>query len=345
MPALHPLEKMLAADWPPERWKDVSILLAVSGGADSVALLRAVAALKQPGEGRVHVAHFNHHLRPDSDEDAAFVSGLCRQLDLPFELGAATHKLESTKGGQGLEATARDARYEFLQTTAEQLGARYVATAHTADDQAETILHRIVRGTGLSGLAGIRRVRRLGPAATLIRPLLQVSRANVETYLTDLGQAFREDSTNQDQQFTRNRIRRELLPLLREHYNPEVADALRRLGALAGEAQTVIDSLVHDLATTCVTRDGAAIAIDCRRLSGEPPHLVRELFLSLWRDEAWPLQAMGYDQWDQLAAMAALARAEEQPTSPAPTKRTFPGQIEVKIENGQLKLRPLTSKH
>ena len=131
-------------------WDDVSLLLAVSGGADSVGLLRAMVELKGSGAGRIFVAHFNHALRgAESDADAAFVSELCQRLDLPCETGTADTAQLARDEGDGLEAAARGVRYAFLRATAERLGARYVVTAHTADDQAETILHRIVRGTGV----------------------------------------------------------------------------------------------------------------------------------------------------------------------------------------------------
>ena len=154
------------------------------------------------------------------------------------------------------EATARTARYAFLQETAERFGARYVVTGHTADDQAETILHRIVRGTGIAGLAGMARVRPLGPAATLIRPLLDFRRLELLAYLTDLGQPFRSDSSNSDTAFTRNRIRCRLLPELAAEYNPGVVASLVRLGRLAGEVQSVVDALVEDLAALCLLPAG-----------------------------------------------------------------------------------------
>src|SRR5262249_19663731 len=143
----------------------------------------------------------------------------------------------------GLEAAARDARYHFLRSTAERLGARYVATGHTADDQVETILHHILRGSGLAGLAGVPRLRSPSAAVTLIRPLLTIERTEVEDYLRQLGQDYRCDASNLSTEHTRNRIRHELLPLLADRFNPHVRDALRRLGTLAGEAQEVLSGL------------------------------------------------------------------------------------------------------
>ncbi len=210
----------------------MTVLLAVSGGADSVALLRAMAALKTRGAGRLCVAHFNHQLRDGADEDERFVVDLCQRFDLVCETGRHDVEQSATLSGEGIEETARRVRYAFLSETAGRLGARFVATAHTADDQAETILHRIVRGTGIVGLAGMSRSRPFGPV-TLLRPLLSIRRHELLEYLSDLGQPFREDPSNADRRFTRNRIRHELLPLLAKQYNSSVVEAVLRLGLLA----------------------------------------------------------------------------------------------------------------
>ncbi len=316
----HNLETRLAQTWPPEAWCDVTVLVAVSGGPDSVAALRAIASLKRGGEGGLRVAHFNHQLRsPQAEQDEAFVVELCEQLDLPCELGRARVDQLAIQAGDGLEAAARAARYDFLESAAAKVGARYVVTGHTADDQAETILHRIVRGTGVGGLAGMARARPLGEATTLIRPLLTFRRSELIAYLDELGQDYRQDISNDDVRFTRNRIRHRLLPELAEQFNPGVADALLRLGSLAGEMQTVIDQLVDDLSRRCLT-DGPAdtIQLDTGPLADQPRYVVRELLIAAWRDRGWPMQSMGFEQWDLLADMVLDAD---------PHKHTFPGNI------------------
>ena len=200
------LNPVCAEAWPPSQWANVTVVVAVSGGCDSVALLRAMAALKAGGEGRLCAAHLNHQLRPDAETDERFVVELCGRLGVPCEVGRMDVGRLAAQAGEGLEAAARKARYRFLKQTAGRLGARFVATAHTADDQAETILHRIVRGTGIRGLAGMARARRLGHA-TLVRPLLGVRRAELQAYLDAIGQPCRHDPSNLDPRFTRNRIR------------------------------------------------------------------------------------------------------------------------------------------
>jgi tRNA(Ile)-lysidine synthase len=348
---MHPVEMRLAAGWPPEAWQDVTVLLAVSGGADSVALLRAMRALKRGGAGRLVAAHVNHQLRgAESDADESFVVELCRASDIPCEVCRVPVDRIACETGDGIEAAARAARYDFLARTAARCGARYVATAHTADDQAETILHRILRGTGIGGLAGIARVRPLSlpslpssdespacraPAwqapgdtqasATLIRPFLAFGRTELAAYLDDLGQAYRRDTSNDDLYFTRNRIRRELLPQLAEQFNPGVREALLRLAALADEAQAVIDGLVAALFERSVTIESPEAArLVTSALVEQPRYLIRELLLAVWRRQVWPLQSMGFAQWDLLAEMVC-AGAKDLATRPR--KQTFPGGV------------------
>ncbi len=326
----HPLEKKLAAAWPPADWAEVTVLLAVSGGCDSVALLRAMTAIRARGAGRLCVAHLNHQLRPEADSEETFVTALCRHLKTPCEVA----RIHLVVQADGVEAAARDARYRFLSDAAGHLGARYVVTAHTADDQVETILHRILRGTGIGGLAGMSRARLLGHA-TLIRPLLGTERAELAAYLRDIGQPCCEDASNADRRFTRNRLRHELLPHLAQEFNPGVRESLLRLGALAGEVQAVVDSLVDALRDTTVHRDSAnALEFDLAKLAGQPPYLVRELLLAAWRRQGWPLQSMGCAEWDQLCQMIVSAAAGR-PTS----RRVFPGSVTAEAASGQLRLR------
>ena len=253
------LERLLAQSWPPDEWRDLSLVIAVSGGPDSVALLRALAALKNcgGGPGRIIVGHFNHHLRPQADDDAGFVAALAKRLNLPFELGEAHVATLAAGRGDGIEAAARDARYAFFRQVAEINGARYVVTGHTADDQVETVLFNVLRGTGLAGLAGVPRVRQLGPAVTLIRPLLAVRRCEVVAYLQEIEQDFCVDPSNASAEFTRNRLRQELLPQLRREFNPDIDGAIGRLAQLAGDAQRVIEKLAEDLLDRCVSFAGS----------------------------------------------------------------------------------------
>jgi tRNA(Ile)-lysidine synthase len=330
---LHPFESSLSEAWPPSQWANVTVVVALSGGCDSVALLRAMVAVKAGGEGRISAAHLNHQLRPDADVDERFVVALCGRLSVPCEVERMDVDRLAAQSGEGLEAAARKARYRFLQQTAGRLGARFVATAHTADDQAETILHRIVRGTGIRGLAGMARARRLGHA-TLVRPLLGLRHAELRAYLDALAQPFRHDPSNLDPRFTRNRIRLGLLPRLQAGYNTAVVEALLRLGTLAGQSTAVIDGLVDQWFDRCVTSDAdGAAQIALGDLSAEPPYLVRELLMAVWRRRNWPMQAMGMAKWDELAELA-LGTA-------APARRDFPGGVTAEVAAGTMRLRKL----
>lgn len=334
------LEAELANSWPPPAWADVSVLAAVSGGADSVALLLALSALKRGGLGRLVVAHLNHQLRgAESDADERFVGHLAGQLGLRFECGRL-EPAELDACSEGIEETARILRYRFLSDTAERIGARYVVCAHTADDQIETILHRIVRGTGIAGLAGIPRCRQLSPAVTVIRPFLNIRRSEVLEYLACLGQPYRDDRSNSDRRFTRNRIRRDLLPHLAEHYNPAVSEALLRLGRLAAEAQDVVDGLVRRLvADGVVAASSEGLLVARNPVVDQPDYLVRELLMSAWQAKGWPMQSMGFDEWDSLLQML---RNEPRWGAAALLKRTFPGQIQAECLADGLHLRPQT---
>ena len=204
-----------------------------------------------------------------------------------------------------------------------------MATAHTADDQVETALANFLRGTGLSGLAGIPRVRQLTVAATLIRPLLGVTRAEVVDYLRQINQPFREDASNASINYTRNRIRHELLPLLAREYNPQVRDAILRLSRLAGEADDEITGLTADLAAQHVQQIGGGIEIPVERLLAMSDFLARTLLRAAWRSQGWPEQEMGLAEWEAL-----LALAHDSATAP----HTFPGAVRAESAGGLLRL-------
>ncbi len=192
-----------------------TLICALSGGADSVAMTFAFYLMREELGIRLEAAHFNHHLRgAESDRDEAFVRDFCRGYGIPLHLGGC----QVTAGEKGLEAAARDARYAFLRALPGK-----IATAHTADDNAETVLMRLIRGTGLKGLGAIAPV-----SGNVIRPMLSVTRQDVEGFLEEWGLAHIEDSSNESDQFLRNRIRHRIMPLLREE-NPKIGENLSRM--------------------------------------------------------------------------------------------------------------------
>lgn len=199
------------------------VVVGVSGGADSMAMLHVLNDLSSRLKLRLHVAHLNHQLRGEEAQgDAAFVEAAANSLNLPCTLGSADVPAMIAREKLSTEEAARKARYSFLLKTASHLGADKVAVAHNADDQAETLLIHLLHGTGSEGLAGMK------PATGLVvRPLLGIRRWEIENYCSQSGIAYRSDSTNADVTFIRNRIRHQLIPMLRE-YNPNIVEALLR---------------------------------------------------------------------------------------------------------------------
>ncbi|QEG28829.1 tRNA(Ile)-lysidine synthase [Gemmata obscuriglobus] len=281
-------------------------IVGVSGGADSVALLRALRS----ADVTLVVAHVNHRLRgAESDGDEAFVRELCAGLGLECRVLSAD--VAALAAGDNLESTARRVRYEFFARVAGAVGAGWVATAHTADDQAETVLHRLIRGTGIQGLRGIaaERPNDAFPGVKdggrpLVRPLLAVTRADVVTYLNELGQPFRTDSSNADPKFTRNRVRHELLPLLRT-FNPEIVGALAHLAEHANEAHDIVIAAAADLLSRAERPPAAGtLILDAATLRSASPGLARAALRLVWEREGWPVSDMTFAAWERAVSVA-----------------------------------------
>jgi len=216
-----------------------TVVCAVSGGADSVALLFGMYLLKEKWRVTLEAAHFNHHLRGDeSDRDEAFVKDFCQRFDIPLHLGGG----HIVPGKKGLEAAARDARYAFLNGLPGK-----IATAHTADDNAETVLMHLVRGTGLKGLGAIAPIN-----GKLIRPMLALTRQEVEDFLLEYHLPHIEDSSNHTDQFLRNRIRRQVMPLLKTE-NPSLAENLSAMALRLRQDEAALDRLSSDYTDATVT--------------------------------------------------------------------------------------------
>ncbi|MBI4342838.1 MAG: tRNA lysidine(34) synthetase TilS [Candidatus Omnitrophica bacterium] len=204
------------------------LVVAVSGGPDSVVLLHVLHRLRAEWKLTLRAAHLDHGLRDDSPRDAAFVEELASRWRVPVTIERREVAVLCRRRGWSLEDGARRLRYQFLVDVAQRHSASHVALAHTADDQAETVLMRLVRGTGLLGLGAMPAMRRIGEV-WIVRPLLEVWRAEILAYLAEHQLSACQDATNDDQRFVRNRIRHELLPLLVRHYNPNIKDALTQL--------------------------------------------------------------------------------------------------------------------
>lgn len=247
-----------------ERWDMLppaggTLLVAVSGGRDSVCLLHYLASL--PRDFAVAAAHLDHGQRPTAGRDVAFVRSLCQKLEIPCYVERADVPALARQWGVGLEEAGRRARYDFFLRTAETIGAQRIATAHHADDQAETVLLNLLRGTGPQGLAGIPPVR-----GNIVRPLLQTTRREIEAYLREHDLTWVEDETNQDEALRRNLLRRQLMPQLEQLHGGAAKNICRAAELLRQE-----DSFLDELAAAYLPPEGTAV--QRTRLLSAPPVL------------------------------------------------------------------------
>lgn len=265
--------------------------VAVSGGADSVALLRALLDRRDAIGLVLSVVHVHHGIRGQAaDRDQAFVEELAAEHALPMHLRQVDTPSRVVERGETLEEAARHLRYAFFRELLDSGQVDAIATAHTLDDQAETVLQKLLRGAWTEGLGGISPTVAAG-RGSIVRPILQTQRSEVEGYLGALGQRWCEDATNQDRTYTRNRVRHELLPALR-NYNPQISTQLSRLAAIAREEESYWQREMARLAPGLVlpgkpvrgggrsssTHPGeASIAIELERLRGCPPAVQRRL--------------------------------------------------------------------
>jgi tRNA(Ile)-lysidine synthase len=280
-----------------------SVAAAVSGGADSVALALWLRAQHDRAPGRVTFAgiiHVNHKLRGDeSDRDEAFCRALAERLGVAIEVIDAP---VANATGRSPESAARAARYRAFAAAATRLGATRVATAHTADDQAETVLMRLLRGAGNRGVSGIRAER-----GVYVRPLLACRRAVIRTWLESQGEVCCEDSTNEDRSIARNRVRHDLLPII-EAIAPGGIVALARAAALAADDEAVLQNLAVESAASLVLSAGTgAASLDRDRLQTLPPAIARRVLRLVFEKVAphAPWRAEHFEAVLRLAARRA----------------------------------------
>lgn len=277
--------------------RGVRVLCAVSGGADSMCLLRLLGELAAEGGFQVCAAHYDHRLRgAESAGDAAFVADWCAREGIPCVTGNGDVAAEAARLGRGIEETARELRYAFLRAAAAELGCGRIATAHSADDNAETLLLHLARGTGLHGLTGIPPRR-----GDIVRPLLTCSRREIEAYLAARGVPHREDSSNSDEAYSRNKLRARVIPVLRE-LNPRfierTADTIRWLRADD-------DCLNAQAGQVCAgaRREGEALVLEAGALAALPDALAARAVRKLLGEENCTAA--------QLRAIVELARGDD----------------------------------
>jgi tRNA(Ile)-lysidine synthase len=275
------------------------VLVALSGGPDSVALLHILRTLEARGELVVAgAAHFNHQLRgAEADADESFCRDLAAGTGIPFLAGRADVAARARESGRSLEDAARQARYEFLNEAADSAGADAIAVGHSLDDQAETFLLRLIRGAGPAGLAGIR-----PRAGRVVRPLLDISRAELRQYAAEHGLGFRDDSSNADVRIPRNRVRLELLPLLSQ-FSPAIAATLAREAALAREDEEFLDRLAIESAASIVLVESGNVTVDVAGLTALPLALASRVTRKAVAAAA-PGRFIGFQHIDDLLELA-----------------------------------------
>jgi tRNA(Ile)-lysidine synthase len=280
-----------------------TVLVAVSGGADSMVLLQALWRLRDLLALQLCVAHLNHQMRPDALEDARFVETTAHRLGLRCICDRSDVPTYQRQHKLSPEDAARRVRYAFLRGTAAQLGAERIAVGHTADDQAETVLLHLLRGSGLRGLGGMAPVH--GP---IVRPLMQVSHADIVAYAQTHRIPFRDDPSNHQRQYTRNRIRLDLIPALRQHYNARLVPALCRTARLLADDEAALQAIArrHFLAARLAAVPGA-VPLQIDALTSLPRGLQRRVLREALAEVMGGLQGVTARH---IAALLALLQSE-----------------------------------
>lgn len=278
------------------------VVLAVSGGVDSMVLLRLFNQLPRSIRPIITVAHLNHGLRGlESDADEELVEAVCRELQVACVRRQVEGRDLRQAHRQTLEEAAREVRYWWLRDVAKHHNCQMVMTGHHGDDQIETLVHHLSRGTGLRGLQGMRVVRSLGKGVDLARPLLGHSRSELELWARWHQVKFREDSTNSNSEFTRNRIRQRLESVDGLDPLSGVPELLLRLSQSACEVVQLMDRVSGQIESECVVnRTNDHVLLRRGRLSVVPRLLVSHYFTALWIQQQWPRQKMTSRHWNAL---------------------------------------------
>ncbi len=283
------------------------VVVAVSGGPDSVALLKLLYDINQSKgqDWKLYVAHLNHMLRgEESERDEGFAAELASSLGMNFHSKKVDVRQEAQRTRSTIEEAARRARYSFFEEMAKEFGISVVAVGHTADDNAETVLHRIIRGTGLAGLAGIPPVREIssGSKIMLIRPLIHTWRQEILDYLAEKGMSYRIDSSNLQASHLRNRIRLEVLPSL-EKCNPKVKESLVRLADTVGREYAILEEEAKGIVDNYLTQEGTNYILEITPLRGQPSFLKHMVFRAVLGRIDLPLKKVDSKHYEGLASL------------------------------------------
>ncbi|MBI4181336.1 MAG: tRNA lysidine(34) synthetase TilS, partial [Chloroflexi bacterium] len=308
------------------------LVVAVSGGQDSVCLLHVLVKLQEELKLKLHVAHLNHQLRgAESEADAQYVAQLAGQLGIPATIEQRDVKAYQAYQRISLEEASREVRYTFLEAVAKSIGADRVAVGHTTDDHIETILMHLIRGTGTRGLRGLQPTNRWQPSGgslTIIRPLLRVSRAETADYCQEHQLIFRVDASNLSLSPLRNRIRQQLVPLLKS-YNPRAVEALLRTARIAGDELVFLEKEARRLWVSIVRRQGDTIIFDKIGLLELPSALQRYLLRMSLEKLLGNLKDIEARHIEEIVAFL---------TKPAGKRISLPGGLVFTIDYNQYQL-------
>lgn len=283
--------------------KNDKIVAACSGGPDSLALVHILHSLSGQYKFKIAVAHVDHMIRGEqSAADAAFVAEFCAEYGLPCYTTAVNVPEAVKASGRSLEEEAREQRYAFLRKVAADLGGAKIATGHHSDDQAETVIINLLRGAGSGGLRGMQAAN-----GSIIRPLLTVSRREIEAYCQQYRLTPRLDITNFETDFLRNRVRLQLLPLLEKEYNPSIKDTILRTAAVVGEQYDYIYKSARQLWPEVVSAEQGTYSVDCQKLLNQHIALQRELLRLTVEKKQGNLKGITFYHVERLVIMAKNA--------------------------------------
>jgi tRNA(Ile)-lysidine synthase len=311
------LLQSIVDDWPVRNWSNVGVVVACSGGADSVALVRAlhdIRRLADEANGFLVVANFDHGIRGEASKaDQDFVTQLASDLGIRV-------CTETGTGAKSDEASLRDQRYGFLYRVAAQTGCRYIAFGHSLDDNVETVLHHLMRGTGPAGLTGIPQFRSADNHSivndfVIARPLLNVGRKFIRDALQQIQQTWREDASNADTEYQRNWIRAELIPLIQSRF-PDAVDAIGR--AIEGQADWRMT--IESSANIWIQQNVSQSPLTIKRNSAHDVSIAIYALQMIWQQLDWSRTAMGQTHWQRLAKTIREHH---------PERYSLPGDIDV----------------
>ncbi len=322
------IDEILSA-WPLDLWRTKTIVVAVSGGADSTALLDALVRIRADAMGLV-VAHFNHGLRGlESDRDEEFVAQLAQARELRF---VSQRRPVDPHLSRPSEGSLREDRYRFLTQVAFDSHSQHIVLGHHADDQVETFVHRLLRGAGPRGLGGMRVQDRMANGMTLVRPMLHCTRDDIIAYLTQHSILYRNDPSNASNDYTRNKIRNEWLPTLESFAGtPGLKERWLQTMMLLREQQSMIEAMAEEIWEAEQTRcDADQLTIRLTDFDRVPWPVQRQFLVEAWHRMGWPLREMSFGHWDQVRALIERS-TDDRESNNQPKRLDLPGHLHLRI--------------